>query len=265
MSHFFTTELSDPRYEVDGLRFITIRSNALKRRADLTLYDPGTAKVQNVPLVVLLHGVYGSHWVWALKAGVHKTCRRLIDEEKIQPMILAMPSDGLYADGSGYLEHTGVDFEKWIVEDVLQAVREQVPAVTGQSPVFITGFSMGGFGALRLGSKYPHLFRAFSGLSSITHFDQMKQFVQDFEGLKKSVDLRDGVLEWMVRNKAILPPFRFDCGVDDQLIEENRDLHRGLERNKIAHGYTEFSGAHDWDYWGTHIQDSLLFFNEHCQ
>ena len=165
MTQFFTTEISDSRFEFDGLRFVTVKSNALKGRADLTIFDPGTVGVTDVPVVILLHGVYGSHWAWTLKAGVHRTCQRLIDDRKIRPIVLVMPSDGLYADGSAYIPHMTLDYEKWIVEDVLQVVREQVPSVTGKSPFFITGLSMGGFGALRLGSKYPHLFNAFSGLT----------------------------------------------------------------------------------------------------
>ena len=42
---------------------------------------------------------------------------------------------------------------------------------------------MGGYGALRIGARYPETFKAFSGLSSITNFPQFDAFVQDFEAL----------------------------------------------------------------------------------
>lgn len=255
-SQFFTTEIAS----LQGLQFITVKSNALKKRADLTVFVPeSTEKV--LPLVILLHGVYGSHWAWAVKGKAHETAQQLIDARQIKPMILVMPSDGLYGDGSGYVPHRTEDYEKWIVEDVIQVVKEQFPQATDESPVFIAGLSMGGYGALRLGAKYPGVFRAFSGLSSITHFEQIGQFVSDFEQLKRDALEQDGVLDWMLKNKAILPPFRFDCGREDVLIEHNRRLHTALEQHGIPHQYEEFAGGHSWEYWEEHLRDTLLFFN----
>ncbi|MDP1815631.1 MAG: alpha/beta hydrolase-fold protein, partial [Leadbetterella sp.] len=172
MTKFFTTEISS--YEV--LDFITVKSNALKKRADITIFNPAKNDIsdKSLPLVILLHGVYGSHWAWSMKGKVHETAQRLIKEGKIKPMLFAMPSDGLLGDGSGYVPHKTENYEKWIVEDVIDVMKEQYTQITDKSPIFITGLSMGGYGALRLGAKYPHLFKAFSGLSSITHFEQLK-------------------------------------------------------------------------------------------
>jgi enterochelin esterase-like enzyme len=258
MSQFFTTE----KATFHGLDFITVKSNALKKRADITVYAPSN-EVEHVPLVMLLHGVYGSHWAWAMKGNAHTTTQNLIETEQIKPMILAMPSDGLYADGSGYVQHKTADYERWIIEDVINVIKEQYPQITDKSPIFIAGLSMGGFGALRLGAKYPSVFSAFSGLSSITHFNQIGEFVTDFDQLQNDTLEKDGVLEWIIKNKNLIPPFRFDCGTDDILIEYNRQLHKELEKNRIPHIYQEFSGGHTWEYWTEHLTDTLLFFNKH--
>jgi S-formylglutathione hydrolase FrmB len=71
------------------------------------------------------------------------------------------------------------------------------------------------------------------------------------------------VLDAIIRAGDRLPPLRFDCGVDDQLIEENRALHRDLEARGIAHTYEEFPGAHTWAYWERHLEDTLRFFAAH--
>lgn len=68
MSDFFTIEMSDPRFEFEGLRQLTVKSHALGRRADVTVFDP-KAGTDALPLVILLHGVYGSHWAWTMKGG----------------------------------------------------------------------------------------------------------------------------------------------------------------------------------------------------
>lgn len=259
MSRFFTTEIA----AFDDLYFITVKSNFLHRRADLTVFQPVQAVgMTGIPLVILLHGVYGSHWAWALKGKVHQTAQRLIDTGAIRPMVLAMPSDGLFGDGSGYVPHKSEDYERWITEEVITVVKEQFPSVQDTSPLFITGLSMGGFGALRLGAKYPHVFRAFSGLSSMTHFNQLRKFVQDFDELSYKASEQDGVIDWLLMNKDVLPPFRFDCGSDDTLLQYNRLLHKQLIDHRIAHIYEEFAGGHSWDYWLEHIAKTLLFFHQ---
>lgn len=259
-SQFFKTEIA----EFQGLHFITVKSNALKKRADITVYNgcKNYKNLKSVPLVILLHGVYGSHWAWALKGRVHETLQKLINEKQVSPMILAMPSDGLFSDGSGYVPHQLEDYEKWIVEDVIDVMKEQFTQIDEQSPIFITGLSMGGFGALRIGAKYPKLFKGFSGLSSITNFQQLELFLEDFEQLKMAAITQESVLEWMIANREILPPFRFDCGRDDLLIDYNRELHSALKKNKINHQYQEFSGGHTWSYWEKHIAKTLIYFNE---
>jgi enterochelin esterase-like enzyme len=217
----------------------------------------------SLDVVILLHGVYGSHWAWAMSGGVHKTAHRLIQEGRIRPMVLVMPSDGLLGDGSGYLQHQQEDYEKWIVDDVITVVKEQIVGVHDQSNIFITGLSMGGYGALRLGAKYPEVFRSFSGLSSITEFSQMKLFLEDgwYQKLNDVIVNPENVLDCLLDNKKNLPHFYFDCGTEDILIEFNRKLHQNLVEQNILHTYVEHSGAHQWVYWQTHIQDSLLFFN----
>ncbi|MEM9922069.1 MAG: alpha/beta hydrolase-fold protein, partial [Bacteroidota bacterium] len=154
MSYFKTIEISDPRFERDGLRQLTVKSRALKGRGDVSIFVPQEAGV-DVPLVLLLHGVYGSHWAWAMKGGAHWTLRALMAASKLDPCVLVMPSDGLWGDGSGYVAHPKQDFEQWIVEEVPRAVREMIGQATADSPMFLAGLSMGGYGAMRLGAKYP--------------------------------------------------------------------------------------------------------------
>lgn len=261
MSVFFTTEVSNPVFGWTGLKFITVKSNALKRRCDVTVYDPGVSD-SPLPVVILLHGVYGSHWAWALSGGVHETMQRLIDHQQVRPMLLVMPSDGLWGDGSGYSPHQAEDYEQWIVKEVPQLMQEQFPQVTPASPLFITGLSMGGYGALKLGAKYGPLFRAFSGLSSITRFEVFKSFVSDFYDLAHQVTEQENILELLIRHKSNLPPFRFDCGLEDPLLPANRHLHQQLLAAQITHDYFEYPGGHNWTYWQEHITHHLLFFEK---
>jgi S-formylglutathione hydrolase FrmB len=215
----------------------------------------------DVPLVILLHGVYGSHWNWALSGRAHLTLQRLIEQGEIRPLVLAMPSDGLWGDGSGYWVHREQNFERWIVDDVPTVVMETVPQVSAHSPLFIAGLSMGGFGALRLGAKYARRFSGISGHSSITRLEEMAGFVEESWDDIPADPAEKRVIDVCMANRADLPPIRFDCGAEDALLEANRLLSRQLQQAGIDHLYEEFPGGHEWPYWETHLVDTLRFFH----
>ena len=177
-SKFRTTELSNSKFEMEGLRFITVKSKNLKGRGDICLFVP-EGDHADLPVVTLLHGVWGSCWVWAMLGNAHGITKQLIDQNRIKPVVLAMPSDGLWGDGSAYMPHGDQDFEKWIAEDVPRAVLENIPQISQNSKHFISGLSMGGYGALKIGSRYGQFYKGISAHSSITSFDQMKLFVEE--------------------------------------------------------------------------------------
>jgi hypothetical protein len=151
---FVTTELSDPRFEVDGLRQATVMSSALGRRGDCTFWAP-PGVTGPLPLVILLHGVYGSHWAWAQKGGAHRSAAALIADGKLPPLALAMPSDGLFGLGSGYVKHAAGDFRAWILSEIPELAAAALDAVSPESPLSLAG---------------------------LTEFEQMKFFVGDISG-----------------------------------------------------------------------------------
>lgn len=256
---FRTIEISDARFEHDGLRCVTVKSTALRGRGDITVWVP--PDVSPAGVVILLHGVYGSHWCWALNGGAHRTAARLVASGGMPPFAIAMPSDGLRGDGTGYARHgDGVDFERWVATEVPEATRAAAPGLAEDVPLFVSGLSMGGFGALRIGASHPHRFQGISAHSSITHASQLPLFIE--EGLD-TLGLHAGdvsALDAIVAAGSTLPPLRFDCGSEDPLIDANRNLHRALEQRGIAHVYEEFPGGHEWPYWEAHVEDSFRFF-----
>lgn len=263
MQKFRTVEISDPRFENDHLRFLTVKTPNLKGRGDICLFvPPDVDPDKSYPVVVLLHGVYGSCWSWALQAGVHLQALKMIKEEIIPPMIIAMPSDGLWGDGSGYLPHSNRDFEKWIAQDVPDILEQFIEGVTKDSPFFISGLSMGGFGSLRIGVKYHSRFKAVSAHSAITNLKQMELFVEESLSSYKQKDLmEEDVFDTILKYKEQLPPLYFDCGDKDPLLSYNVDLHNRLSENDIPHVYKEHPGGHEWSYWEKHIRNSLIFFS----
>ena len=264
-NNFRSIELSDSPYESNGLRFLTVKTPNLQGRGDICLFVPEVEEsITNLPIYILLHGVYGSAWLWALKGGAGATAQRLIREKEMAPAIIAMPSDGLWGDGSAYFSHHGKNFDQWIVNDVPLAIRENIPEAGYDSPLRIGGLSMGGYGALMLGARFPEKFKAISGHSSITKLNQMPLFVEEpLDAYMAYADLPDAI-DVITKNQSKLPALRFDCGVDDKLIAQNRELHQQLNSIGVEHTYQEFPGGHEWPYWQQHVVETYLFFDEAC-
>jgi putative tributyrin esterase len=265
MSSFRTIQLSNPAFERDGLRFLTVKTPHLKGRGDICLFVPNVEEgVTDLPIYILLHGVYGSAWAWAMNGGAHHTANRMMESGEIRPAIIAMPSDGLWGDGSAYLQHRKKDFAHWIVSDVPKAISESISCASENSLRCISGLSMGGYGALRLGAEFPDQFKAVSAHSAITRFSEMFSFVEEsldsFDLVNSEVDVIDSIR----KNAAQLPQLRFDCGREDQLLAGNRLLHAQLLEMGVAHEYQEFEGAHEWSYWQQNLERSLRFFDQNC-
>ena len=255
--------ISDPRFEHDHLRQITVISENLNGRGDISVFVPPGKNYESLPIVLLLHGVYASHWAWTHLAGVHLKAMAGINEGLLKPIVLVMPSDGLWGHGSGYMQHKDKNFEEWIMSDVIDTVTRSIRQTSSKSALFIAGLSMGGFGALRLGAKYGDRIRAVSGLSSITDARQLRDFSEDdLTGLLDENSTELSVFDTMLKNRNVLPKIRFDCGTSDPLLEHNRVLHQQMLRHNITHSYYEFVGSHDWAYWEEHIMKTLSFFNE---
>jgi len=261
MKRFRTTELSDPRFESHGLRFITVKTNNLRGRGDVCVFVPPGHKRDDLPIITLLHGVYGSCWCWALKGGAHRTAAHMMASGEIPPAILAMPSDGLWGDGSGYLPHHGRDFGRWISEDVIDAVRLLIPEAKNSRENYLGGLSMGGYGTLRLAAEHPEVYRAVSAHSSITRLEEMALFVEEPVSDYREAGTIGDIID-LFRGTPNLPRLRFDCGSEDELISGNRLLHQQLTEARIDHIYEEFSGGHEWPYWERHLADGLRFFFE---
>ena len=227
MSRYPSVKLSDSRRSRDALQVLSLESEALRGHADVTVFvPPGTH--HDLPLVLLLHGVYGNHFAWANNGGAHRTAARLIERGLMRPMVLAMPADGIWGGGEGYARHRHGDYESWIMEE--------------------------------LGAKYGRLILGISAHSAMTYLAEKGRFVEDpMSGLQTD---KHSVGWWLMRNRAALAPLRFDCGTEDPLIEANRRLHADLTAHGVTHRYQEFPGYHSWDYWALHLPDTLLFFED---
>jgi len=199
--------------------------------------------------VYLLHGLSDDYTIWQRRTSIERYADRL-------GLMVVMPDGGR----SFYCDLPYGKYEGHILETVrfIDRTFRTVDAPGGRG---IGGLSMGGFGAMKLGLKYPELFGSVAAHSSAL----------DAKRLHTSEDLR-GIFPAplgpeddpfaLAARAGVKPAIRFDCGADDFLIEENRHFHAHLQALGVPHTYAEYPGAHSWEYWDEHIVEALAFHVE---
>ncbi|MDP5200040.1 alpha/beta hydrolase family protein [Flavobacterium sp. DG2-3] len=223
------------------------------------------------PVMYLLHGAYGHFGDWLKNTPNKKLVHNLADQYN---MIIVMPEGETF---SFYLDspvNKESQFETFITQEVIQKVDKTYKTIEGKSGRVITGLSMGGHGALYLSTRHPDLFCAAGSMSGAVDMGtmlnressaQVVKLMQPVFGDKSgNTELyeQNAVIGMIDKIKANKLPLIIDCGVDDFLIEPNRELHRRLVYSKVDHDYTERPGAHTWEYWENSLPYHALFFNK---
>lgn len=223
------------------------------------------------PVLYLLHGAYGHFNDWLSRTPNKEVVKNLADQ---YDLIIVMPEGETF---SFYLDspiNSGSQFETFITKEVISTVDKTYRTIADKRARAITGLSMGGHGALYLSAKHPELFCAAGSMSGAVDMSAMlnressAQVVQLMkpvfgdQSANQEMYVKYSVLQLIDTIKSNKLPLIIDCGVDDFLIEPNRELHRRLLYNKIEHDYTERPGAHTWEYWENALPFHVLFFNK---
>jgi S-formylglutathione hydrolase FrmB len=229
-------------------------STALQRAIGLMLIVPeGEGPF---PAVYQLHGLSDDHTIWHRRTAIERYAES-------HRLIVAMPDGGrsFYCNWPNGVERA----EDHILETVALVDRtfRTIPERRARA---IGGLSMGGYGALKLALKHPHLFcsvAAHSGALDLKAHMRTPERPRDLDtpyphGLPASDDCF-ALARRLARSRGLRPAIRIDCGVDDFLLDQNRRCHAHLDRLGIAHEYEEFPGGHSWEYWDAHIDQALRF------
>jgi S-formylglutathione hydrolase FrmB len=230
-------------------------SNVLQKQVATRIILPDVGKGPYATFY-LLHGLSDDHTIWHRRSRIEEYVKNL-------PLIVVMPDGyrGFYTDNN-----EGPAYAKFFGEELPAYIERTFDAKSSRSARCVGGLSMGGYGALRIGLGYPEMFSSVNSHSGALmrgsqwwKKDEVVEFTRVFgknpEGT--SHDLR--ALAQRCKKNKTLPKILIDCGVDDFLIEQNREYHAALNKMGIEHEYFEFPGAHTWDYWDEHVRDALKF------
>lgn len=270
ITFLFITSFSANAAKIDTLE---IKSTAMNKtyKAAVAIPNSYAKSKANYPVVYLLHGAYGHYKDWLSSTPDKKLVHDLADQYNI---IIVMPEGETF---SFYLDspvNKESQFETYITQEVIQKIDQTYRTINNKKGRVITGLSMGGHGALYLSTKHPELFSAAGSMSgavdmgSIRNRDEpektnkMMESVFGPEGASQEVYDSYAVIGMITKMKNNKLDLIIDCGVDDFLIESNRELHRRLVYAKVPHDYTERPGAHTWEYWENALPYHILFFDK---
>ena len=214
------------------------------------------------PVLYLLHGLADDHTSWTRRTSVERYVQDL-------PLIVVLPN----GDRSFYLDavaRPNFAYETYLTRDLLNFVDATFQTIPHRAGRALAGLSMGGYGALSLALKHPDLYCAAASFSGAVQFGRTPLNPADGWGAEflalLGASSEDGPndLQAVVESgdPATRPLLRLDCGVDDFLIEHNREFAVFLAEKNVPHEYVEYPGAHDWGYWDAHIQDALPFLSK---
>ena len=141
---------------------------------------------------------------------------------------------------------------------------------------FISGLSMGGFGALHLGLSYPQTFGKIAALSSaliiysiagmklgednpIANYAYYSNVFGDLDNLVESDKNPETLIKKLLEQGKDIPEIYMACGTEDFLIKQNRQFHKFLVDHKVAVNYVEGPGDHNMEYWNEYFEKGFVW------
>ena len=146
-----------PQAQATGVKFMTYSSSAARSRVSYHVYTPPTynqSRTQRFPVLYWLHGTGTPYQAIPFVAG---TFDAAIRAGKIPPMLIVFPNGldhGQFANSKDGKQ----PIETMITREILPLVDRSFRTIADRKGRIVEGFSMGGYGAARLGFKYPELF-----------------------------------------------------------------------------------------------------------
>ena len=258
---------------------IDVQSKAMKKNLKAAVVLPAKYKnsTNNFPVLYLLHGGQGSFRDWLTKTPDRLLLHRLADQYNIIIVTPEGNTTSYYFDSPLQKES---QFETFISKEVIETIESRYRVIKNKKGRVIAGLSMGGHGAMFIAARHPELYAAAGSMSGVMNINTKTWKVpEDFARLRAEnfakllgppKDTLNPYMDYTIvgmtdKLKSNDIKLIFDVGVDDFLIEPNRDLHRRLLANGTPHDYIERPGGHEWAYWENALPYQVLFFSKVLQ
>lgn len=250
-------------YNLQAQDTITIFSQKnLKQSDSILVFKPQQKSSTKYPVVYLLHGHNANYKSWS----------KLTDLQKLanQYQFIVVCPDGLKK--SWYLNSPNVDsvqYESFFLDELMPTVKQKYPV--DDKNIFITGASMGGFGAMYMMTKHPQLFVGAGSTSGVLNlrysafrkttiayllgaYDDKNTLYDEYSPVNNLQALKN-------LSKALI----FDTGTEDYLYITSKQFRQQCDVLKIKATYIAQPGGHTGGYWSKSILKHFEFFSAHLK
>ena len=213
------------------------------------------------PVLYLLHGALDDHTMWLRYSRIEEYAQKA-------NIAVVMPSgqNGFYTDAK-----MGLNYFTFITEELPRMLKTYFPISNKREDTYITGPSMGGYGASKIALRCIDRFKAFADLSGALDHPKLEKamcamgfdfFRYDlvFGGSDKTPGTLDDVyyLANYHKDSPLKPEAYVYCGLDDSAnLEMNKRFYDELVNNNFIAHFTDGEGGHDFAYWDNCIKDFL--------
>ena len=215
------------------------------------------------PVLYLLHGLTGHYSDWVTRTNV-------ADYAAAYRLIVVTPegNDGWYTDSATVPSER---YESYFLSELIPEVQKRYHTIETRYGRAIAGLSMGGYGALKFGLKFPGTFifaGSVSGALDAPAWTDLKDpgpvrdsvmsvFGSASSETRKQNDIFEIARSLSTNRVAGLPYFYLDCGTEDGLFSSTSQFAALLHEKKIPHEYRQLPGNHNWAYWDQQVREVL--------
>lgn len=257
---------------VNAQEMWTMKSDYLAKPDTILIYKPATYnESEKFPLVYLLHGYSENYRQWSQTTDLQK----LADQYQF---IIVTP-DGFTSYYINSPTNKSSRFEDFFFNELIPKVHQSFSI--DEKNIFISGLSMGGYGALRYFILHPDYFNTAGSTSGALEIDALNfqhvslQFWQTSRmtddltsilGNPKTVNWNQYSISTLLKQQVDFKrPFLFDCGTEDILLSNSQQLKKLTDSLTIPATFILQPGGHTTEYWSMSIEYHFLYFKQHIK
>lgn len=244
-----------------------LKSEFMSKPDTVLIFKPETYnKTEKYPLLYLLHGYSENYRQWSQTASL----QRFSDQYK---MIIVCP-DGFTTWYINSPYDKGARAEDFFFKELVPKVHKNFNI--DKKNIFISGLSMGGYGAIRYFLLHQDYFNTAGSTSGAFSLDPdiMRNASLQFFNTERITDDLNKILgspdEWKQYNISTLLKtynkgnhFLIDCGLEDILYPSTIEIRNIADSLKIPITFISQPGNHNTEYWRNSIEQHLVFFRQH--
>src|SRR5665213_1021387 len=223
------------------------------------------------PVVYTLHG-YGLHaeqWVgFANFASLEKDVAAGTAKE----MILVSPDAFSAYNGSFYSNSPATgDWETFLAVELVRYIDSHYRTLANRASRGLMGHSMGGYGTFRLGMKHPEVYSSLFAMSACCMLDTAE--VTPAMAQLEAIRTKEDAAKWMANSLMVMleqyapslkkmKAIRMNVGLQDGLLQTNRDMDQALTKAGVTHIFETFEGDHNGQVGLNFATQVLPFFSD---